>query len=275
MPEISSFLNGNQEYQYAPIKVINYPGIKFQYSGAGFIVLEHLIEALEQKTIKELTRVFLDELEMLEFSFEQKKLSNIHYAHGYNDLGEEIQGTRKMFPSFAAGASGTAKDLAIFLQHLTNAFHSTNGSGPISHETAVLMLNGVDKGSVSFMGTKMGLGVFTIEAGLNRFAIHQGANDGFRCIYIHCYDGPDKGMGLNMFSNSELNGVLFNSEVAQIILKELKFEGIDFEKFKSNFNIKNVTQEEIVNIGYKNLIFEAFMPRLARYFSKSYDVINI
>ena len=253
-PTLSSFLNG--------IKVINYPGKKFQYSGAGFIVLEHLIEALELKSIKELTRGFLDELGMDEFSFEQKKLSNIQYAHGYNDLGEEILDARKAFPSFAAGASGTSKDLAIFLQHLTNAFHSINGSGPISHDTAVLMLNGIDKGSISFMGTKMGLGLFTIEAGHDKFAIHQGANDGFRSIYIHCYDGPSQGMGFSIFSNSELCGVLFNCEVAQIILKELKFEGIDFEKFKSNFNIKNIAQEEIVNVGYKSLIFEAFKPNL-------------
>lgn len=89
-------------------------------------------------------------------------------------------------------------------------------------------------------------------------AIHQGANDGFRGIYIYCFDGPNKNYGLTVFSNADLKGVLFNSEVTQIILEELNFQGINFQKFKKNFDVKNISQEEIVNIGYKSLIFQAF-----------------
>jgi len=89
-------------------------------------------------------------------------------------------------------------------------------------------------------------------------AIHQGANDGFRGIYIYCYDGPNTNYGLTVFSNADLKGVLFNSEVTQILLEELKVQGINFQKFKKNFDVKNISQEEIVNIGYKNLIFQAF-----------------
>ena len=103
MPPISAFLNGNKEYNYLPIRVINKPGTTFKYSGAGFMVLEHLIEELEKKSIKNLTRVFLDELGMKEFSFEQMKLPDVDYAYGYDDYGQEVMGTRKMFPAFAAG----------------------------------------------------------------------------------------------------------------------------------------------------------------------------
>ena len=101
------------------------------------------------------------------------------------------------------------------------------------------MLYGVDKGSVAFMGAKMGLGVFTMHAGPNKLAIHQGANDGFRCVYIHCFEGPSVGTGLSVFSNAEFNSVLFNSEVAQRILTALKLKGIDSTKFKSDFDIHN------------------------------------
>jgi allantoicase len=262
MPPIRDFLDGNKDYGYAPIEVINPPGEKFQYSGGGFLVLEHLLEALEQKSIKELTRPFLDQLGMKEFSFEQKTLPNTEYAYGYTDKGQEVVGTRKMFPAFAAGAMGSAHDLNLFLNHLTQAFHCLKGSAPITHDTAVSMLYGTDKGCMNFMGVKMGLGIFTIDAGPNKLAIHQGANDGFRCLYIHCYDGPDKGLGMTILCNGELNGVLFNSEVAQAIFTELKMEGIDVLKFKTNFDIQNIPPEEIVNIGYKNLVFSAFLPSL-------------
>ena len=262
MPAIRNFLDGNIDYGYSPIEVINLPGKKFQYSGGGFLVLEHLLEAMEQKSIHELTAPFIAKLGMKGFSFEQKTLPNIDYANGYLDSGEEVAGTRKMFPSFAAGAMGTAKDLNIFLHHLTTAYHSTKGSGPISHNTAVTMLFGADKGCLNFMGVKMGLGIFTTEAGPNKLAIHQGANDGFRGLYVHCYDGPNIGLGMTILCNGELSGVLFNAEVAQAIFSELKMKGVDLLKFKKYFEIKNIPQEEIVNIGYKNLLFSAFEPAL-------------
>lgn len=258
MPAISEFLNGNTEYGYAPIKVINPPGEKFQYSGGGFIVLEHLIEAHAKKSIFELTRSFLDKLGMKEFSFQQETLPQVDYAHGFNDQGQEIEGTRKMFPAFAAGSMGNASSMAKFLTAMEEAYQNISGSGALSHDTAIQMLFGSDKGCMKFMGCKMGLGVFIAEAGLNRFAIHQGANDGFRCIYVYCFAGPDRGRGLVALANADFNGVLFNAEVTQEILKELNISGVDIAKFKQSFSADKISQEEIVNMGYKNLVFDAF-----------------
>ncbi len=259
MPKISEFLKGNAEYGYEPVKVINPPGEKFQYSGGGFLVLEYLLEKHSGKSIQELTRPFLESLEMEEFSFDQSTLPGIEYAHGYKDNGEEVEGTRKMFPAFAAGSMGTAHSMTHFLEHLEKAYHELSGSGGISHDTARLMLHGTDKGCRKFMGSLMGLGIFIVEAGPNRFMLHQGANDGFRCIFLHCFFGPDRGKGLVVLSNADLKGVLFNAEAAQLILKELNIEGIDYTLFKSSFTADSIPQEEIVNTGYKNLIFDAFL----------------
>jgi hypothetical protein len=260
MPPIRDFLDGNADYGYARVEVLHPPGEVFQYSGGGFLVLEHLIEALENKSIFNLTRSFLDQLGMQDFSFEQHNLESVSYAHGFTDTGLPIEGTRKMFPAFAAGSMGTSEAMEKFLLHLEKAFHDVHGSGPLSHDTARLMLFGQDKGCKRFMGVTIGLGVFIGEAGLNKFAIHQGANDGFRCIYAHCFAGPDRGKGLVVLSNADLNGVLFNAEVTQHILKALKIEGIDTEKFKTSFIASEIPQEEVVNIGYKNLVFNAFTP---------------
>lgn len=260
MPVIAEFLEGNEEHKYVPIEVINPPGEKFQYSGGGFIVLEHLIEALEGKSIFELTRHFLDKLDMKDFSFEQQNLSGVTYAHGFTDENKEVEGTRKMFPAFAAGSMGTAHAMAKFLVHLQKAYHNVKDSNALSHDTASQMLLGTDKGCKQFMGVKMGLGVFVGEAGPNKFAIHQGANDGFRGIYLHCFAGPDCGKGLVILCNADLKGVLFNAEATQIILKSLNFQGIDFNQFKSQFTVQNIPQQEIVNMGYKNLVFSAFKP---------------
>lgn len=260
MPKISEFLKGNAEYSYEPIRVVCEPGEKFQYSGGGFIVLEHLIETLEGRSIYELSKPFLDALEMEEFSFQQQDLPNVDYAKGYRDNKEEVEGGRKMFPAFAAGAMSTTHSMAHFLEHLEKAYHDLNGSGSISHDTARLMLHGTDKGCKNFMGCLMGLGIFILDAGDNKFMVHQGANDGFRVIFLHCFAGPDRGKGIVAVANADFKGVLFNAEVTQLILKEFKLQGIDTSKFKSTFTADSLRQEEVVNMGYKNLIFDAFLP---------------
>jgi len=247
-----------KELVESSVGVMNEPGTKFQYSGAGFLVLEHLIEVLENKRIQDLTRPFLDQLGLKDFSFEQTNLADIEYATAYDANGVEIPGGRRLFPAFAAGAMGTARAMEVFLTHLTTAFHNLKGSGPISHDTAIQMLHGTDKGCRKFMGTKMGLGVFTAEAGPNRFAIHQGSNEGYRCLFAHCYEGPSQGLGFTILCNAELNGVLFNAEVAQALLKEFKVEGIDYSRFKKTFISSEIPQEQVVNIGYRDLIFDAF-----------------
>lgn len=249
MPQIAELLSG--------IEVICEPGTEFHYSGGGFIVLEHLIEAIEKKSIQEITKNFL-----VDMSFSQQNLPDIDYAIGYFDDGSKVPGTRLMFPAFAAGAMGTAGGMAHFLNQLTAAYHHIEGTEKISHDTAVQMLYGTDKGCREFMGCDMGLGVFVAEAGDNKLAIHQGANEGFRCLYIHCVSGPDTGNGLVLLCNADTKGVLFNAEVAQEILKELNISGIDFDKFKTHFDEKNITPENMVNVGYKNLVFNAFLPTL-------------
>jgi len=229
-----------------PIVVTNVPGTRFQYSGGGFLVLQHLIEALEGKTIVEITKTFFDKLDLKNLSFAPVPAPNME----------------KMFPAFAAGVLGTATDMSRFLGCLTGAYKSLDGAGPISHNTAIEMLHGADVGSFKFIGAKMGLGVFIAEAGPNRLMLHQGANDGFRSVFVHCFDGPDSGTGFVVLCTGDFNGVLFISEVAQLIFKELNLKGVDTNKFLNKFELLNIPPEEVVNRAYKNLLFDAFEPDL-------------
>ncbi|MFZ4714935.1 MAG: serine hydrolase [Bacteriovoracaceae bacterium] len=258
MPDVSEFLNGNTEFGYEPIGVLNKPGTMFQYSGGGFLVLEHLISSLEEKSITELSKTFLKNLGLENFSFSGETISGKDYAFGYTVKGEVVPSGRLMFPAFAAGSVGSAHDCAHFLQHLARAYNSVEGSGGISHDTAMEMLHGSDKGCMKFMGCKMGIGVFIAEAGENRFMVHQGANDGFRCLYLHCFKGPNAGIGLVAFCNAELNGVLFISEVTQAFLTHFKMHGVNTSHFKSDFVATNIPQQELVNMGYRNLVFNSF-----------------
>lgn len=269
MPNTLELISGNSEFDYPALEVLNEPGKNFSYSGGGFLLLEHLIEAIENKSIQALSRDFLDNLGMSKFSFVHGNEENTEYAHGYNDEGNEIESGRKMFPAFAAGATSTSNNMLFFLQNLTKAYHRLEGSGSLSHNTAREMLCGKNFGSRKFMGVDTGLGIFTAECGENKICIHQGANDGFRGLFMFCYEGPDIGKGLTVFANSDNKGMLFISEVTQLILKSWSWNGLDSSKLISDFDYKSIKQEEIVNLGYKSLIFNAFTPMLPELFPTS------
>jgi len=262
LPAVSKLISGHEGLKYAKVDAICEPGTEFHYSGGGFLVLEHLIETIEKRPAKEVAQGFFEKLQTRELSFEQNNLPGIKYANGIFDDGKEVSGGRLAFPSFAAGAMGTAHGLSVFLNSLTDSYHSLRGSNAISHDTAIEMLHGFDKGCRDFMGCDMGLGIFVAECGDNKLALHQGANEGFRCLFVHCFAGPNKGDGLVVLCNADNSGVLFIAEVAQEILRALNIKGIDFSKFHSEYDFKNIKQEQIVNLGYKKLIFEAFNPTL-------------
>lgn len=243
------------------IDVINKPGTKFKYSGAGFIVLQYLIELIGQSDLNSLSKNFFKHLGLSHMDF-SPEMNKSNFSVGFSDTKEGIEGGYKKFPGFAAGMWGTAADVLKFLEHIASAFDDVEGSGGISHDTAVHMTYGTDKGCKPFMNTLMGMGVFTIEAGENEFLLHQGANDGFRAIYLYCYKGPDKYKGFCITSTGELNGVLYISQASQLLLKELGIQGIDYNKFQTNFESKNLSSEQIVNIGYKDLFLNAFKATL-------------
>jgi allantoicase/CubicO group peptidase (beta-lactamase class C family) len=264
VPNVLDLITGSLEerYGYAKVCAPKEPGSAFGYSGGGFLVLQHLIEVMEDgNDIVDITAAFAKRLGMADFTFEQKNQVGHEYATAYRENGQAVTDDgRRMHPAFPAGGMGTALDLSIFLTHLTQAFNHSSPTCPISHDTAIAMLDKVDKGSQKFMGASMGLGIFVAEAGANKIAIHQGANDGFRCLFAHCYNGPDVGKGFVVHCNAELNGVLFISEVAQILFHELRFQGVDESKFKKDFRVGDIPSEQIVNMGYKELVFNALEP---------------
>jgi allantoicase len=262
MPQIAELLPGDPARRYEPVGVVSDPGTRFQYSGGGFMVLEHLVERRLGQPIHHATRSFLDMLGMRHTSFEQVAQPLPDVAPCFTDDGRMIEGGRLLFPAFAAGAVATPLDVARFLGALTQAFHAVAGAGPISHDTAVRMLHGIDRGSREFMGCDMGLGVFTAEAGANRFAVHQGANDGCRALFVHCFAGPDRGVGVVITATGEERAVACIAEVARIALAHLVVRGIDWSRLGDAGVAAHAPAEQRVNIGYRERLFRAFEPDL-------------
>jgi allantoicase/CubicO group peptidase (beta-lactamase class C family) len=263
MPPVTEFLEGNALFGLDPIRIVNKPGSVFKYSGAGFILLQHILELHSGTPIAALTRPFLDGLGMANFSFDPESQPGLTYVVGRRDNGDAVEGTRHMYSPFAAGAMTPTYDMQLFLQHMTRAFNAVGGSGPISHETARRMCWGESRETLEFMACKMGTGIFVLCGTANKFVVHQGANDGYRVLFLHCVEGPDAGKGFTISVNAELNGVVFIAALAQSLLKELNIQGIDYAQFQENFASEHLQQEDVVNKGYRDMLFNAFVPSRA------------
>jgi hypothetical protein len=274
-PSVLDLLQGKHESElgYPKIVLEKRPGTKFGYSGAGFMLLQHILELEHNGTeIHNILSKWLLEFNVSpnDIGFNQSNITSnttefIDVAHGYLEDNTEVNGSRLMFPPLAAGAHGSPKGLCTFLYHLVRAYHMPvgQGSGGILSEHVHEMLDhSVDLGCFDFMYSKMGLGVFITKAGGNRFLLHQAANDGFRGLFLVCFDGPDAGRGFVVLSNGNNNAMFLNAELSTWLCKSMGFQGMDWSLLKTkveNFDIANMKQEEIVNLGLKELVFKAFI----------------
>lgn len=273
-PSAQDLLEGKYEekYGYAPLLLAKRPGSKFAYSGGGFIVLQHLLETMEGKSIEEITRPFLNSVGLTDFSFNHVLDDTTPVAYGHIERGREVQphdGGRLAFPPLAAGGLCTSLALITFLNQLCKAYDSDQPEAflrdihdewSISKDTARFMLGEdhlVDLGAMSFMRALVGHGVFVANAGSNKIMLHQAANEGFRGVYMVCFEGPDKGKGFALLCNGDNPAVQFQSEACRHLLSSLEIGGIDFTKI-NQFDMSGLKQEEIVNIGLKELVLAGF-----------------
>lgn len=251
---------------YEALRVAKEPGKRFGYSGGGFLVLQHLLEALEGDHIDAVARDFLDACGMRDFSFRPEDPGRSRVATGYFDDGRPVPGGRLNFPALAAGGIGTTRSLAAFWRCVTDAYaapglRSGAPGRPISHATAAAMLDtAADKGSGAFMNAKMGMGAFVVDAGRNRVAIHQAANEGFRGVYVVVFDGPDRGKGYVIVANGDNESAIAIAETLQYLLIHAGWEGVDASMLRQRqgFDFTGIKQEEIVNYAFKALVFDAF-----------------
>lgn len=145
VPTPLQLINGSaKSYGYEFLRLERPAGTTFSYSGGGFVVMQYLLESMEGQPIDDITRPFLDGCGLRDFTFSQLRAApGTAFAFGHKfdktNAGDgEVPAL--VFPPLAAGALCTPAALATFLCHLGDAYHNVQGSGSISHRTALHML---------------------------------------------------------------------------------------------------------------------------------------
>lgn len=146
VPTPLELINGSaQSYGYEFLRLERPAGTSFSYSGGGFVVMQFLLESMEGRPIDDICRPFLDGCGLRrDFTFTQLRAppgTAFAFGHKFDAAsGGDGEVPALAFPPLAAGALCTPSALATFLCHLGEAYHSVQGSGSISHRTALHML---------------------------------------------------------------------------------------------------------------------------------------
>ncbi len=123
-------LEGRTSYNNRPARVEKAPGTVFEYSDAGYCILQLLLEELTKKPFDDAAKELLfDPLNLRSTFFASPK--NVAYfekdyvmATGYNENGEAIYGKYPQVPDLAAsGLWSTPKELLMIAKEFIKACH--------------------------------------------------------------------------------------------------------------------------------------------------------
>ncbi|MFG1699646.1 serine hydrolase [Nonomuraea sp. NPDC049309] len=207
VPSLLQVMNG--EGNSPKIELTTAPGAEYHYSGAGFVLLQRMIE---QETGRSFAAYMADEVfAPLGMKSSSYALSpGFELAAGHTSAGAVIPGKRNRYPeSAAAGLYTTVLDLCRLISSLNRAYTASGTiDGPLTRASVHTMLSTGPQPT-------MGRGVFLAGVGTDRFSyLHDGSNYGFRSLF----EGfPKLGGGYAVLANGNETGLV--TEIGAAIKK--------------------------------------------------------
>ncbi len=176
VPSVPDLLSGRSGSATPAVESFAAPGTVSQYSGGGSTVVQQLVCDVTGRSFAELMHeLVLAPFGMVDSAYEQPlaPARAARAAIAYDDLGNPVPGGFHVYPELqAAGLWTTAVDLARWVIGVQQILRGDR-QGPISTETAHLMVTPVLAGGPFGLGPELGG-----EGALRRFG-HSGRNEGF------------------------------------------------------------------------------------------------
>jgi CubicO group peptidase (beta-lactamase class C family) len=203
---LQQILNGEPPANSRMVRLSQAPGKAFKYSGAGYLVIQQMIEDVTGRPLAALAREFIfDKLGMASSTFDvrlsEALLARVATAHRRS--GEPVPGRWHTYPEQAAASLWTTPtDLACLIIEVLKSLKNESNL-VLSQEMTRQML--VPQMSLGRLGFNV-----VIKDGLTRFG-HPGWNEGFHSIMLGC---PEIGQGAIWMTNGE-NGKSLRGEVSR------------------------------------------------------------
>ncbi|MEH6888392.1 serine hydrolase domain-containing protein [Bacillus sp. JJ864] len=210
-PTMVELLEGKTSYCKERIEVQYEPESDFQYSDAGFCVIQQLIEDVCGKSFVELMdELIFEPLHMKNSTFEQTAItgSNGQFSCGHNEKGEVVSSEYPIYSYPAAsGLWTTPTDLAILITEVMNSLKGQSKMG-LSESKA--------KELITSQGCKewAGLAVFLDGSGREIEFSSLGWGIGFQCMLV-AY--PYLETGVVIMTNTDLGVHQMKGIIGEII----------------------------------------------------------
>ncbi|WP_433413919.1 serine hydrolase domain-containing protein [Microtetraspora malaysiensis] len=205
VPSLLQIMNG--EGNSPKIELTTDPGAEYHYSGAGFVLLQRMVE---QQTGLSLAQ-YMDKEVLAPLGMKTSSYAlapTFELASGHTTTGAVISGKRNRYPeSAAAGLYSNVLDLSRLVCYLNKAWTASGDiAGPLSKESVRTLLS---KGAQPDMGR----GLFIAGSGTKNFSFtHDGSNYGFKSVFKGY---PELGAGYAVMVNGD-NTNLVNEIAASI-----------------------------------------------------------
>ena len=210
IPTLDNILYGEAPATNLPIRMGSVPGSDYRYTGAGYMVLQKLIEEVSGKSFSQFMDVnVLRTLGMVGSIFQhplndQLKASAVP---GFNANSEMVKGGWDIIPTLASGGLwSTPSDLANLAIGIANAYLGEGANPIIPQELAIEMLTRQQNSS-------FGLGVVIDGEGNAMNFRKNGHNTGYHNELIMF---PNAGQGIVIMTNSSAGISLINNFVTFI-----------------------------------------------------------
>ncbi len=193
LPSLLDILKGKGTNS-PPVELTTDPGSKYSYSGAGFVLLQRMIEEQASGSFAQyMQQRILGPLGMKHSAYTvsvpNSWITDKQVAAGHKSNGTVIAGKRNRYPEFAAaGLYTSVDDLSKVLVFLNRAWVSNSVPGPLKQPSVKTLLSG------------RGFAVSGSSTSKDFAYSHNGSNYGFRCTMAGF---PNRAAGYVIMTNGE------------------------------------------------------------------------
>lgn len=196
-PNLIDILDGRTGYHSKKVEVEYSPGSGFEYSDAGFCIIEQLLVDVMEKPFSQLmNELVITPLQMYNslFTYPMDIETKYLLTSGHDQNGQIVEGKRAIYPYLAAaGLWTTPTDLAKLILDVVHGLEGNSKLG-IRKELMEEMIS--PHGKFEYAG----LGVFVTKTSEGTQITSQGWGIGFQCMLAAF---PETGKGAVVMINSE------------------------------------------------------------------------
>ncbi|KAA9340363.1 serine hydrolase domain-containing protein [Larkinella humicola] len=216
LPTLDQILDGQRPANSEAIRSIDFPGVRFRYSGGGTVMIRKIIEdqtASDYATV--VSRTVLRPLAMNQSTYSQR-LGNewTDWATAYVNDQQEVVGKYTLNPELAPdGLWTTPTDLAKFVLALQQSLSGTKPDFLSRAEINELLTPVVDSNQVT-------PGFFLVRKGAESYFQHAGSNVGYKSNF---YGSMHGGRGVVVMINGDQYDII--PEIINSVAYTYQWEG--------------------------------------------------